>query len=256
MTESLWVVIPAYNEQDSVAGVVREWLPVLRRCGLPLTICILNDGSTDGTGDVIEALRHEVPELVVVTKPNTGHGQTCLTGYRLALEASATWVFQLDSDGQCPAVCFEALWNARRSVKAVYGYRRQRDDGRVRLLVSQCVGWVSWLAFGVKVKDPNVPFRLMHRDALADVVNWVPIEMHLANVAVALYQERQVGIHWVDISFRQRSGGAASVRGISFARRGLELFLQLRALRLRDRGSPTFDARPRIAAVDNDTRLR
>lgn len=239
MTESLWVVMPVYNEQESVAGVVREWLPVLRRCKVPLTICLLNDGSTDRTHEVIEALRAEVPELLVVTKPNTGHGQTCLTGYRTALEAAATWVLQLDSDGQCPSECFEALWDARRNGLAIYGFRRQREDGVIRLLISRCVGLVGWLSFGVRVKDPNVPFRLMHRDALRDVVGRIPAELQLANVAVALYQERQVGIHWVDITFRQRSAGAASVQGMTFVRRGLQLFRQLRELRSDENGQPT-----------------
>jgi len=236
MTESLWVVMPVYNEQDSVAGVVREWLPVLRRCEVPLTICLLNDGSTDGTPRVIEGLRGEVPEIMAVTKPNTGHGQTCLTGYRMALDAGATWVFQLDSDGQCPAECFRALWDERRNASAIYGFRRQRDDGTLRLLLSRCVGLVGWLSFGVKVKDPNVPFRLMHRDALLDVVDRVPAGLQLANVAVALFQERQVGIRWVDITFRERSAGAASVRGLTFLRRGIQLFRQLRELRASENG--------------------
>jgi dolichol-phosphate mannosyltransferase len=231
MTESLWAVMPVYNEQDSVADVVREWLPVFRDCGVPLTICVLNDGSNDGTHEVIEALRQEVPELLIVNKSNTGHGQTCLTGYRMALDAAATWVFQLDSDGQCPAECFRALWTARRNGLAIYGYRRERDDGTLRLLLSRCVGLVGWVSFGVRVKDPNVPFRLMHRDALSNVVERIPSDLHLANVAVALFQEREVGIHWVDITFRERSAGAASVKGLAFLRRGLQLFRQLRELR-------------------------
>lgn len=255
MTESLWVVMPVYNEQESVAGVVREWLPVLRRCEVSLTLCLLNDGSRDGTHQVLEALRRDVPELLVVTKPNTGHGQTCLTGYRLALDAAATWVFQLDSDGQCPAECFQSLWDARRNALAIYGYRRTRDDGALRLLVSRCVALVGWISFGVRVKDPNVPFRLMHRDALRDVVDRIPADLQLANVAVALYQERQVGIHWVDITFRQRAAGAASVRGMTFIRRGLQLFRQLRQLRSSEDGR-AVSKRQRASLNKNRTEAR
>jgi glycosyltransferase involved in cell wall biosynthesis len=231
MTAELWVVMPVYNEQDNVEAVLREWLPVLRRHSASFVLCVLNDGSRDRTLEILRSLEPEMPELKVVDKPNSGHGQTCITGYRLALEAGASWVFQMDSDGQCDPQFFPSLWQARSYAAALYGFRRTRQDGMHRLLISRVMSLVSALAFGVWVKDPNVPYRLMRADALAAVLPRVPAEFHLANVLVALLQQRAHGIHWQPIAFRARNAGDASVKALSFAKRGAELVRQLRAAR-------------------------
>lgn len=232
MKAELWVVVPAYNERDAVSGVVREWAPVLRESGASFVLCVLNDGSRDDTLEVLEGLRSEVPELRIVDKPNSGHGQTCVEGYRLALAEGADWIFQIDSDGQCDPRHFPLLWGARDGADAIYGFRRVREDGAARYWVSRAVSFTAFLGFGVWVRDANVPYRLMSRRAVESLGDGVPSDFHLANVLVALIQERRYGIRWVDITFRQRSGGTPSVKALSFAGRGVQLFRQLCAVRV------------------------
>ena len=231
MSPELWVVLPVYNERESIEAVLREWLPVLRSHTQRLAVCVLNDGSRDDTLSVLRKLEPEFPELVLVDKPNSGHGQTCVEGYRRGVDAGAEWIFQIDSDGQCDPRYFAELWQARHAAAVVYGFRRQRDDGWHRLAMSRVMSAVGFFSFGVWSRDANVPYRLMRRDVLASVLPQVPADFVLANVLVALLQQRQFEVCWRPIGFRRRSGGVASVRALAFAERGLQLYRQLRRAR-------------------------
>lgn len=224
----LWVIMPVYNEEDSIAAVVGEWLSELRRNKCDFTLCLMNDGSKDGTLRILHELAARERELVVIDKPNSGHGQTCVEGYRIALEHNADWILQIDSDGQCDASLFSLLAKESSLYPAVYGFRRTRHDGYERYLMSRVVSLFAFVATGVWVRDANVPYRLMHASTLKDIVGKVPRDFHLANILVAVLQQKRHRIHWVDIHFRRRSGGTASVKALGFARHGVRLFRQLR----------------------------
>ena len=226
------ILMPAFNEEVCIEPTVREWLPVLRATASPFTFCVLNDGSKDGTLAILRKLAAEIPELEVVDKPNTGHGQTCLTGYRLARERGAEWVLQIDSDGQCDPSFFPLLWAERSQHAVIYGYRRTRADGAARTVISRVVSVATLIGSHSWVRDANVPYRLMRRDTLTSA-DQIPSDFHLANVAMAALQERDFGIHWIDIHFRNRAGGTASVKPRAFARHGWKLYLQLRKNRRR-----------------------
>jgi len=234
MTADLWVILPTYNEQDSIEGVLRDWASVLRATCPSFVLCLLNDGSRDDTSSVAHGLCAELPELLIVDKPNSGHGQTCLAGYRLALDSGARWILQIDSDGQCDPSFFPSLWRARDTASTLYGFRRERRDGSLRVLASRLTTVVVWLASGVWVRDANVPYRLMRREAVAAVEAEVPADFWLANVLVSVLHEQRFGIRWTDIVFRARTGGVPSARPLAMARRGLELFFQLREYRMRN----------------------
>ncbi len=233
MTTSLWIVMPAYNEEASVASVFEEWLPVLGRIVDSFTFCALNDGSRDGTLALLREVEATTEMVQVIDKPNSGHGNTCLMGYRRALEAGAEWVLQIDSDGQCDPCFFPAFWAERHEHPVVYGFRRARGDGRSRALISRAVSFTTWLGTGIWVRDANVPYRLMHRDKLSGLVDRIPEDFHLVNVYLAAMQQERHGIHWIEIGHRVRSGGTPSVKTFSFPKQGWRLLQQLRAAQRR-----------------------
>jgi glycosyltransferase involved in cell wall biosynthesis len=230
VSNELFVVMPVYNEAETIRAVVEEWLPVLRTATKRFTLCCLDDGSRDASPRLLDELASEHPEVRVVHKQNSGHGDTCRQGYRLALDSGAEWIFQIDSDGQCDPAYLSDLWSRREDGDAVFGFRRIRDDGRFRWLVSQVLRAVTWAGSGVRVRDANVPYRLMHLSALAAALDSIPSEFTLVNVALTVQLERQVGIRWQEIRFRERGGGATSQRLPAFGRQGLEVFRQLRRL--------------------------
>jgi hypothetical protein len=142
----------------------------------------------------------------------------------------------MDSDGQCDPRFFKDLWNVREDNPVVFGFRVQRDDGRVRWFISRIVSFVGWLGSGAWVADANVPYRLMHRDALEQSTRDMPADFHLANILLALRLKKPFGIHWNPSHFRDRFGGSPSVKAYSFVKQGARLFKQLRQERSK-RGS-------------------
>src|SRR5207247_8549880 len=116
------------------------------------------------------------PLLRVGNTPHPGHGLTCREGYELALAENAEWIFQIDSDGQCDPVFFHTLYQNRAAYDCVFGYRRTRDDGFGRVIVSFCCRLLLWLVAGTYLTDPNVPYRLMRAAAFRNGLRLVPAE--------------------------------------------------------------------------------
>jgi glycosyl transferase family 2 len=88
------VVVPAYNEQDSLGQVLAR-IPE-RVCGLETAVLVVDDGSRDGTGDIARAHGAAVARHII----NRGGGAALRTGYRLMADSGARVVVTLDADGQ------------------------------------------------------------------------------------------------------------------------------------------------------------
>lgn len=236
-SESLWVVMPVFNEEASIERVFAEWLPVLRgvsgRGAFELRLLAINDGSRDSTLEKLRAIEQANPDVTVQDQANAGHGAACVAGYRRALASGAAWVLQIDSDGQCDPRYFPALWEAREGRPVIFGYRKRRDDGWSRWAISRVVSLVTWLASGTWVGDANVPYRLMRSDALDGALQAMPADFHQANILLALRLQRACRIAWIPIRFRARHGGTPSIRAVSFVRHGVRLYRQLLAERKR-----------------------
>ncbi len=226
--KNLWVIMPVYNEEEAVSAVIEEWQQCLSGHIEQYTLCILNDGSKDSTLDILRKFEEKYSQIKVIDKPNSGHGQTCIYGYNLALENGADWIFQIDSDGQCDPQYFPELISHTETNKAVYGYRQTRDDGFKRSVISRFVTLFTFFATGQWVRDANVPYRLIHRSVLEKITGKIPESFHLANILVSVLTKKIAGIKWINIHFRDRAGGTASVKTISFVKHGFTLFRQLK----------------------------
>ena len=228
-TERLYVVMPIYNEQASIGAVVREWKEMLTRVAPDHRILILNDGSKDNTAQVLAEIAAATPGVEVINKPNSGHGRTCVMGYGEAIKRGARWVFQIDSDGQCDPQYFEAVWRKRNESAAVFGKRVDRDDGVARKMISVFCRIATHIATGVPVRDPNVPYRLMRADVLQPAIAEFPEDFGLSNILVSVVLQKGLGpkMGFVDIGFRDRTGGEPSVKWMKFVTEGWHLYTNL-----------------------------
>lgn len=225
--------MPVFNEQASVRKVVTEWFSEIQNWTEDFVFLALDDGSQDNTRQVLEKLRDQLGlRLEIVSRSNRGHGQTCLEGYRTALERGIPWVFQIDSDGQCDPQYFFRFWRLREKCDVIYGVRKKRDDGWRRVVASRVLRITLALTCGVNCVDANVPYRLMRTESLRDVLNRIPADFFLANVALAvlLRREGKASEGRVPIRFRERYGGEPSVALGKFGSKAGELVRQLRAL--------------------------
>jgi glycosyltransferase involved in cell wall biosynthesis len=210
---ALWAIAPVYNEEKSLPSFVAEWIPVFRRCaGEDFAFCLINDGSTDNSLQAMNQLSAEYQELIIVDKANEGHGPSCIAGYRKAVESGAEWIFQIDSDGQCDPADFEIFWQSRLSAPVQYGERKGREDGLARRFISRLLAATIFLMSFRWIRDPNVPYRLMHRNAMQPALRGIPKTFRLANVLLSLIHSENHEIEWHRIRFRQRSGRQSGVK--------------------------------------------
>ena len=229
----LLIVMPVFNEEASVRKVMVEWVAEVRNWTENFVFLAIDDGSTDGTPRILERLRGQLgSELELVHQPNQGHGQSCLNGYRIAVERKIPFVFQIDSDGQCDPQYFFRFWRQRATADVVYGQRVRRDDGIKRRIASLVLKWTLLAAERVWCIDANVPYRLMRTAAVEREVARIPKETVLVNIVLSVLLKRSAGVRHasVPIRFRERYGGEPSVPIGKFGARAIELIRQLRAV--------------------------
>jgi glycosyltransferase involved in cell wall biosynthesis len=231
----LVVVIPVYNEAETIEGVVTEWSATFNALGIVHQFLLLNDGSKDGTLKVLKRMQENDPEhLVVVDKPNAGHGRTCRLGYSAAVEAPGVeWVFQIDSDGQCDPAYFPDFWAQREAADCVFGQRIKRDDGQLRALTSKICKLGATVLGGRDMVDPNVPYRLMRKKTLSKAITKIPASFDIHNVALTFILKQSPEVRWayVPIRFRDRQGGSNSINLLNVAHLGTSMLFDLAKLR-------------------------
>ena len=233
MPPKLVVVVPVFNEDRCIEAVLREWQHAVGEIEPDHHFLLFDDGSTDKSLALIEnwAAQQKPGTCHVISRPNVGHGQTCLEGYRAACDLGAEWILQIDSDGQCDPKYFAELWAKRQGRDIVYGKRVERRDGWKRVLATKLVRLVVRLASGANCVDANVPYRLMQTKNLGPLVDSISPDFDLANIALAVQIKHA---KWreavVPITFRPRSGGEPSVPLSRFAGKAFELLAQLSRL--------------------------
>lgn len=228
----LAVVMPVYNEANGIADVINEWLPALRTQVVDFRLLAVDDGSTDPTPTVLLRLQREhADQLIVLTRPNSGHGRACRTGYEAALRHGAKWILQIDSDGQCDPRFFPQFWNARLHANCIFGMRVQRDDGALRSIISTAVRFLMGLVTGCDLKDVNVPFRLIEKNILAAALQRLPPDFDLQNIGLTLALKRDTNSRWAFVPIRFRaSTHPARLRLATIARKGFRMLIQIRKI--------------------------
>ncbi|MCR4907661.1 MAG: glycosyltransferase family 2 protein [Lachnospiraceae bacterium] len=232
--DKLYMIIPAYNEEETIREVIREWYPMVVMTGPESRLVVIDDGSQDNTYGVMCTEAYGKPQLIAKHKKNSGHGPTILLGYRYALKKGADYIFQTDSDGQTRAEEFPDFWRMRRHYDLVAGYRKKRQDGLSRIFVTKVLKAVIALCFHVVVTDANTPFRLMEAHSLSEEIRLVPRDYFLTNVLLTvLYTRHGRKIKYVPITFRPRQGGINSINMKRIFRIGQNALRDFRVLNRR-----------------------
>ncbi|NLT12172.1 MAG: glycosyltransferase family 2 protein [Clostridiaceae bacterium] len=231
-SDNLFIVMPAYNEESNIGTVAREWHNVVASIGPSSRLVIFNDGSKDRTLEQLRQLEVELPQLIGVDKPNSGHGATVQFAYRYALDNGADFIFQTDSDGQTLPQEFEAFWEKRREYDVIIGHRKGRQDGFSRILVTKVLKWVIRFIFKEKITDANTPFRLMSRDVLSKYIDTIPKDYNLSNVLLTVrFVKGKAKVLFIPITFRPRQGGVNSINFRRITKIGKQAVKDFRQLR-------------------------
>lgn len=210
--DRLYIVIPAYNEEENINAVIKDWYAIVEKIGNGSKLVFIDDGSKDNTYPILKEFSNQMEHLTAITKANGGHGATVLYGYNYAINAGADYIFQTDSDGQTLPEEFWDFWELRDSYDMVIGSRVGRGDGASRVLVTKVLKLVLYLCFHVKLTDANTPFRLMKSSTLKKYIGLIPKDYNLSNVMVSvIYGKKKLAVKYIPITFRPRQGGVNSI---------------------------------------------
>jgi dolichol-phosphate mannosyltransferase len=230
--DSLYIIMPAYNEEKNIGSVIEQWYPVVEKIGGDSRLVVLNDGSKDGTYEKIRKYQEKYDRLIGIDKPNEGHGGTILKGYHYAVDVGADYVFQTDTDGQTLPEEFWQFWEKRKECGLLIGYRKKREDGISRLFVTRVLRLVLFLIFKTWVKDANTPYRLMNGKQLKKVLKRIPDGFFLSNVLMTvIYEKHHLHVEYIPITFRPRQAGKNSInmkRIITIGKQAFHDFMRLR----------------------------
>lgn len=152
--EPILALIPAYNEERSIAAVVRGALA-------HLPVLVVDDGSTDDTAASARAAGAEV----LIQQPNQGKGAALLAGFAYALERNYQAVVTLDADGQHDPAEIPAFLEAYAASRAdlIIGKRDFRAMPPVRRASNTLGAWILSWALGQPVADNQSGYRLVSR---------------------------------------------------------------------------------------------
>ncbi|MEW6359418.1 MAG: glycosyltransferase family 2 protein [Planctomycetota bacterium] len=150
---SLSIIIPAYNEEESIEDVVRDSLQVGADISKKFEIIIINDGSRDRTGKIADRLAEEYPNIRVIHHPhNRGFGATQQTGFA---NARCDYLTLVPADKQFDIRCLKKFTYLIPECDVVAGYRVKRKDRPHRKLNTKVFRMVMRLVFGVNLRDIN-----------------------------------------------------------------------------------------------------
>lgn len=210
--DSLYIVMPAYNEEENVRDVVKQWYPLLEGKDEKSRLIIADGGSTDKTHGLLQSMQQEYPKLVILDTDNQYHGPKLIALYDYAISNGIDYIFQTDSDGQTNPDEFAPFWELRHEYDGIFGNRTIRGDGNDRAFVEKVVCLLLKIYFGVNVPDANAPFRLMKCETVNKYLNKMPRDYGLPNIMLtayfSFYKEKSL---FKEISFEPRHAGTNSV---------------------------------------------
>ena len=232
MKDSLFIVMPAYNEEQNIEAVVTSWYTILEGKDKSSRLVIADSGSSDGTHGILQGLKGKLPQLEILSDTDKQHGPKVIALYEHAIRNGADFVFQTDSDGQTNPAEFDAFWQRRNEHVAVLGWRNRRGDGKSRALVERVVCLLLRCIFGVKVPDANAPFRLMRTSLVAKYLDRLPTDYNIPNIMLTTYfAYYEEDIVFEKISFKPRQGGINSINLPKIVKIGLRALSDFRRFR-------------------------
>lgn len=169
MAERALVIVPTYNERENITRLIGAILDQDER----LEILVVDDGSPDGTGDIVASLMQHEPRLHILKRPRKmGLGTAYIAGFRWALGESYDIVFEMDADFSHDPAHLPQFLKAIEDADLVLGSRYRNGKVTVvnwpikRLLLSYFANVYARIVTGLPVWDATGGFKAFRRRVL------------------------------------------------------------------------------------------
>jgi glycosyltransferase involved in cell wall biosynthesis len=184
---SISAFFPAYNDQHTIEALVRTAAAELRKHTHDFEVIVVNDGSQDQSGQILNRLAKELKEMRVIHHSrNRGYGGALITGFQ---HARKDVIFYTDGDAQYDVREIHNLLIALRpDVDLVNGYKVRRADPWYRIWIGEAYRRIIRLLFNLQVRDVDCDFRLIRRA----ILDRVSLESHSGVICVEMMRKLQV----------------------------------------------------------------
>lgn len=211
------VVIPTYNEADSLAGVVERALAA----SADLDVLVVDDGSPDGTGSIADALAARSRRVHVLHRTaKAGLGAAYLAGFEWARAAGYQRIAEMDADGSHEPEALPALFALLDDNDLALGSRwvpggRTENWPLRRRLLSRGGSLYTRAVLGIRIKDATGGFRAFRVQTLEAIgLGTVDSTGYCFQIDL-LWRTIQRGLRVVEhpITFRERTAGSSKMSG-------------------------------------------
>jgi dolichol-phosphate mannosyltransferase len=202
------VLLPVYNEAESIESTVREIYGELsRKINVGFIIC--EDGSKDNTREILRRLAKGLPMRLNLSEGRKGYSRAVCEGMRM-LESD--YLLCLDSDGQCDPKDFWMFWDARDQADVVLGWRTDRADTSTRRVFSRFFYLIYQTVLRTPVHDPSCPYVLIKKAVALRLCGELgAMKQGLWWEFVARVHRRGYSIKELPVHHRLRTAGATQV---------------------------------------------
>ena len=164
---NLSLVIPVHNEHDIIEQVIRNYYHEVVEKLPGAEFIVAEDGSTDGTKEILKKLSEELPIIVISGDRRKGYAAAAWDGLKLCKNEV---IFFSDSDGQHSPADFWKMIPFIEEFDVITGYKYPRQDAKIRLMISHVMNTIVWALFGIKLRDINCGFRVMRKEVVDNVI--------------------------------------------------------------------------------------
>ncbi len=165
MPPELSIVLPAFNEEASVASAIERAATAVAGLVEDFEVVVVDDGSADATAETALAVAREHPGVVRVVRHerNQGYGAAIRSGFR---HSRGRAVFYTDADNQFDVAELKWFLPLMADHDLVIGFRVYRYDTVLRSVVSWCYNRLVGVLFRVRVRDVDCAYKLIRREVL------------------------------------------------------------------------------------------
>ncbi|MFH1123584.1 MAG: glycosyltransferase family 2 protein [Pseudomonadota bacterium] len=159
---SISAFFPAFNDGATISSMVISAMITLPKVAQDYEVIVVNDGSSDYTGEMLEELGRLYPQVRIITHPhNKGYGAALRTGFAAARKE---WLFYTDGDAQYdPREIVKLVEAVTPNTDVVNGYKISRSDPLHRVIIGRLYHHLVRILFGFKLRDIDCDYRLIRR---------------------------------------------------------------------------------------------
>ncbi len=197
------IIIPVYNEQDSVAATIERIKKVMKGEKHQYEIIAVNDGSTDKTEKILK----QIIGIRTITQPyNLGYGAALKTGLR---NAKGDWVLITDADGTYPVESIPELMKYAGQYDMVVGERAGKNVPNMRKPAKAIIGLLANILTGKKIPDLNSGFRVFRKEVAMQFMHLYPSGFSFTITITLACLTNSHTVKYVPIEYSKRQGKSA-----------------------------------------------